>query len=705
MTMEVESVKNTLTMKYSHNIIEHLGLSLYQNKPTNVIAELVSNSYDADAKNVNIELTNEKIIITDDGLGMTLEELSNKYLVIGKRKRLQKELNQKSPGGRKYMGRKGIGKLAPFGVANHITVITKSKNEGKVNWFSIDLKEILSPEDSSEVNIEKYKPKVIINNEDIDTVHKTLVNKEEMNFWEIFQNNAPVSGTMIILRELTLKQKINAERLKESMGRRFTVTLLEPDFNVYVNGEIVSEEVALPQFEYKFPEDGFDQATIKVNGEEKEVRFWCGFVKKADWPQDQSGVGIYAHGKIAQDRPFTFGIKGLEIFTRYMYAVIEADWVDELPNELISTDRTSINWEDGATQNFHEWGQKQVRTWVKSYREKKKAKQESVIGEKLNNHALPPITSSEKEHIKSIVSSMGDKVNHDGPLQDEVIAKLASAWLHEPAKQMIQNLWNQLKENDENSIQFLKVIENIYEYLIPEALSASSIMAQKIYALSKLHQLSLSGIEEQLQVLLEYFPWIINFEYDKLVANKSLKTLAMEAIDLDYIPAYGETKETLAEWKGSTKTRPDFCFFNTQDQKEFLVVELKNPQIQLNSTNLLQLQSYIAWLKGKFPTAKVRGYLIGVGSKNLENTDTAIAVMDWTELCLHSRRTYLEHLAAMIEGAKDIANPQRIYNLFDLAGDEAKELLHRVSSSNQDFNDFMTRVDREIAAKATKKGK
>ena len=41
-----------LVLRYSHNIVEHLGLKLYQNKPTNVIAEIISNSWDADAARV-----------------------------------------------------------------------------------------------------------------------------------------------------------------------------------------------------------------------------------------------------------------------------------------------------------------------------------------------------------------------------------------------------------------------------------------------------------------------------------------------------------------------------------------------------------------------------------------------------------------------------------------------------------------------------
>ncbi|HHQ1432580.1 TPA: ATP-binding protein, partial [Acinetobacter baumannii] len=74
-------------LKYSHNIIEHLGLKLYQNKPTNVIAELVSNSWDAMAKNVYIDLVSSSgspigIIVTDDGQGMNNAEIINNWLVI-----------------------------------------------------------------------------------------------------------------------------------------------------------------------------------------------------------------------------------------------------------------------------------------------------------------------------------------------------------------------------------------------------------------------------------------------------------------------------------------------------------------------------------------------------------------------------------------------------------------------------------------------
>ena len=64
------------TLVYSHNIIEHLGIRLYQNKPTNVLAELVANSWDAYAKKCVIALNNDQeengfICVYDDGFGIT----------------------------------------------------------------------------------------------------------------------------------------------------------------------------------------------------------------------------------------------------------------------------------------------------------------------------------------------------------------------------------------------------------------------------------------------------------------------------------------------------------------------------------------------------------------------------------------------------------------------------------------------------------
>ncbi len=65
-----------------------LGIGLYSNIPA-VIAEVVSNSWDADADNVKIDIDTQHrhITIEDDGWGMTKAEINGKYLRVGYNKR------------------------------------------------------------------------------------------------------------------------------------------------------------------------------------------------------------------------------------------------------------------------------------------------------------------------------------------------------------------------------------------------------------------------------------------------------------------------------------------------------------------------------------------------------------------------------------------------------------------------------------------
>ena len=59
-------------MSFDLNTLEHLGVKLYTQYPP-MIAELISNSWDADSNNVWIDLFDQgdkKIIVRDDGNGL-----------------------------------------------------------------------------------------------------------------------------------------------------------------------------------------------------------------------------------------------------------------------------------------------------------------------------------------------------------------------------------------------------------------------------------------------------------------------------------------------------------------------------------------------------------------------------------------------------------------------------------------------------------
>lgn len=126
-------------IQLDRHVLRQLGSQLYGDTPS-VIAELVANSYDADAKNVWITVDTEKNTLTveDDGKGMTASDINNSFLNIGYDKR---EGNNTTALGRKIMGRKGIGKLAAFSLTNRV-IVTSSKG-GKTCGCILDFKSII----------------------------------------------------------------------------------------------------------------------------------------------------------------------------------------------------------------------------------------------------------------------------------------------------------------------------------------------------------------------------------------------------------------------------------------------------------------------------------------------------------------------------------------------------------------------------------
>lgn len=108
-------------------VLRLLGAQLYGDTPS-IISELVQNSYDADAKSVWITLNtigDPTIEVQDNGIGMTPDEVNDRFLNIGQDRRNK---FPESPSGRRVLGRKGIGKLAVFSLAKIVDVYSKSKN-------------------------------------------------------------------------------------------------------------------------------------------------------------------------------------------------------------------------------------------------------------------------------------------------------------------------------------------------------------------------------------------------------------------------------------------------------------------------------------------------------------------------------------------------------------------------------------------------
>lgn len=142
--------------RVSPAVLGPLGVEQLQD-PALAILELIKNSWDADAKGVKIVVEQRtspgKIVVSDNGHGMTLEEFRDRWLVIGAS---HKRNQRTTEGGRPLIGEKGLGRLASFALGRAISITSARRpREGfvaKVNWDKLSRAESL---EDYEVSIEE----------------------------------------------------------------------------------------------------------------------------------------------------------------------------------------------------------------------------------------------------------------------------------------------------------------------------------------------------------------------------------------------------------------------------------------------------------------------------------------------------------------------------------------------------------------------
>ena len=192
-------------LKFDPLTIKHLGVRMYSTLPP-ALAEIISNSYDADANNVTITLTEEggkpkEIKVVDDGKGLSLEEINNKFLVIGRNRRNDEGDQPSVKYKRLPTGKKGLGKLALFGLAKTITILTKQG--GKQNEFVLDWDDLNTAQG-------KYLPKA------------TRINEETKE----------ADGTVITLTNLKRESPFDFSGLADSLSRIF---IFDENFHLLIS--------------------------------------------------------------------------------------------------------------------------------------------------------------------------------------------------------------------------------------------------------------------------------------------------------------------------------------------------------------------------------------------------------------------------------------------------------------------------------------
>ena len=346
-------------MTLSLHVLNELGVNLYSNVPA-VLAEVVANSWDADATKVKIDIdaTNERIVITDDGRGMLVNdevnEINARYLRVGYHRRDEKDefddhgkkITRDKQGNsitpkfkRPVMGRKGIGKLSLFAIADEFEVHT-AKDGYKAGC-------VMSSEDikiqiKSESGI--YKPRAISSSK-VQVDH----------------------GTRIILTDLKKDVNQAARFLRRRLARRFGIRGSRYDFKILIDGSEV-----LPQhrdyfhkvqylWEYGESEPSFESQCGRLAehfersgnlGSEHgyTVSGWIGTAHRSgelkEGRESINKVVIFVREKLAQEDILEeFGEGG--VYASYVFGEIFAEFLDiDSEDDIATSSRQQVIEDD-----------------------------------------------------------------------------------------------------------------------------------------------------------------------------------------------------------------------------------------------------------------------------------------------------------------------------------------------------------------------
>lgn len=104
------------------------------------IFELVKNSYDAHATKVDITFDEDRIVIADNGKGMSLDDIINKWLFVAysAKRDGSEDASYRSKFKRNFAGAKGIGRISCDRLARMLKMTTKSEDSPTVETIILD---------------------------------------------------------------------------------------------------------------------------------------------------------------------------------------------------------------------------------------------------------------------------------------------------------------------------------------------------------------------------------------------------------------------------------------------------------------------------------------------------------------------------------------------------------------------------------------
>ena len=345
---------NAYEFNISLSVLEHLGRNLYRNFIT-VLGEAISNSWDADAKNVWIEIDreNSNFTIKDDGVGMDDDDFENKFLTVGYSKRASdpgEKPKMSSPGGRPFIGAKGIGKLALLSCSTVVSIISKKNSSDDYIGGVVD-------NDVLDEAIKNNRPY------ELDEVERELIQQ--------YENHE--HGTIIQFRNLKTNINNKTPYLRKMIAIHFRFSLVDEfkksdEFNIYLDDELITlkdlTELSdsteflwnIGNFKDPYIDDcGLEEGRL-INVDSNLIK---GFIATVDKPsslrirgtEEKASVDLFVNGRL-RERDLLKNIPTARIAESYMYGQIHFNALDSDKKDRFTSSREGVIESDEQYQSL-----------------------------------------------------------------------------------------------------------------------------------------------------------------------------------------------------------------------------------------------------------------------------------------------------------------------------------------------------------------
>lgn len=344
----------------SLSVLNHLGRNLYRNFVT-VLGEAISNSWDANAKNVWIEIDreNSSFSIKDDGDGMDSGDFQGKFLKIGYSKR--KAGGSKSSTGRPYIGAKGIGKLALLSCAKRVSVFSKTGGTdyvgGVIDNAGLD-GAILGDRSTEEYPLEQL---------DFSLISELREGHEK--------------GTIIYFESTNDQLKNSDAYIKKLLALSFKFSLLDEEFTIHVSGDPVTVDDLKPlsdATQFLWSVNGYTDAYIDgLNNLELpasevttplDIKGFVASVKKPanlkiTGTDERATIDLFVNGRL-REKNIIRHIPSQRIVESYIYGQIHFDTLDREGTDPFTSSREGIVEDDEKFRSLMDYLKRDLLTKI-----------------------------------------------------------------------------------------------------------------------------------------------------------------------------------------------------------------------------------------------------------------------------------------------------------------------------------------------------